>query len=247
MKPKYVFKTPYRGKTCSLYKNTELKVIIMRVAIFDFDGTLYAQETFPLLMDHLKNHPNYHKKYRKFFRKVLPIYSAYKLRLYPEGKMKERLMQIYLSVLDDLSEDELRLYFKEIAEKMKKDFNLSVVSRLENHVADHVYTMIVSGAYTLLLDAATNTFKFNQTIGTDIPFHKKRIDQTVPLFHIQGMRKNVKILDALKGKKIDWENSFAYGDSYSDLPVLELVGNPVAVQPDPQLKTIAQERQWEIM
>lgn len=47
--------------------------------------------------------------------------------------------------------------------------------------------------------------------------------------------------------EIDWSDSYAYGDSYSDLAVLELVGNPVAVKPDSRLSEIAIHRKWEIM
>ena len=46
---------------------------------------------------------------------------------------------------------------------------------------------------------------------------------------------------------IDLEASYAYSDSESDLPMLELVGNPVAVNPDPALARIARERGWRVM
>lgn len=45
---------------------------------------------------------------------------------------------------------------------------------------------------------------------------------------------------------IDLANSYAYSDSATDLPMLELVGNPVAVNPDGELLKIARERGWEI-
>ena len=45
---------------------------------------------------------------------------------------------------------------------------------------------------------------------------------------------------------IDLSGSFAYTDSPTDLPMLELVGNPVAVNPDKGLRKIAQERGWQI-
>ncbi|HEY1099304.1 MAG TPA: haloacid dehalogenase-like hydrolase, partial [Myxococcota bacterium] len=37
-----------------------------------------------------------------------------------------------------------------------------------------------------------------------------------------------------------------YTDSASDLPMLEAVGEPVAVDPDPWLRRIAQRRGWRI-
>lgn len=38
-----------------------------------------------------------------------------------------------------------------------------------------------------------------------------------------------------------------YTDSFSDVPVLEAVGRPVAVNPDPRLKRRAQKRGWQIV
>jgi HAD superfamily hydrolase (TIGR01490 family) len=40
---------------------------------------------------------------------------------------------------------------------------------------------------------------------------------------------------------------YAYSDSVSDLPMMELVGHPVAVNPDSGLDTVAHERGWPIV
>jgi alcohol-forming fatty acyl-CoA reductase len=42
------------------------------------------------------------------------------------------------------------------------------------------------------------------------------------------------------------DDSYAYGDSYSDRPLLEAVGNPVAVNPDPHLYRHARSRRWAV-
>lgn len=225
------------------------KVITMRVAIFDFDGTLYKKETFKLLMSHLKNHPIYHTKYNRFFRWVAPRFAAFKMKLYPEARMKERSMQKYISVLNDLTKKELEDFFAKVTIEMHEDFNQEVVTKLEEHIADDVHVMLVSGAYTIFLEATMNglPFSFDTMIGSEIPFKEQKIDESKSIYHINGTRKNDAIHHALVGKEIDWENSFAYADSYSDLPVLELVGNPVAVQPDPKLRNIAEQREWEII
>ena len=46
---------------------------------------------------------------------------------------------------------------------------------------------------------------------------------------------------------IGLEQSYAYSDSLSDLPMLRAVGHPVAVNPDPALAEIAGEEGWEMM
>src|SRR3954454_7357558 len=48
-------------------------------------------------------------------------------------------------------------------------------------------------------------------------------------------------------EQIDLASSWAYSDSESDLPMLRVVGHPVAVNPDTQLAPVAREEGWEIM
>jgi HAD superfamily hydrolase (TIGR01490 family) len=43
------------------------------------------------------------------------------------------------------------------------------------------------------------------------------------------------------------QQSYAYSDSISDLPMLEAVGHPVAVNPDRELERIAHERGWPVV
>ena len=44
----------------------------------------------------------------------------------------------------------------------------------------------------------------------------------------------------------DLDRSFFYTDSISDLPLLERVGQPVAVNPDPRLRRLARRRGWPV-
>jgi len=41
-------------------------------------------------------------------------------------------------------------------------------------------------------------------------------------------------------RNIDLAQSFFYTDSYTDLPMLRRVGHPVATNPDPRLRRLAQ-------
>jgi phosphoserine phosphatase len=46
---------------------------------------------------------------------------------------------------------------------------------------------------------------------------------------------------------IDLARSWAYTDAASDLPMLEAVGHPVAVNPDAELAEIAKREGWEVL
>jgi phosphoserine phosphatase len=49
------------------------------------------------------------------------------------------------------------------------------------------------------------------------------------------------------GIDVDWPDSYAYADSISDAAVLALVGHPVAVAPDEQLRQHAHRAGWRIL
>ena len=46
---------------------------------------------------------------------------------------------------------------------------------------------------------------------------------------------------------IDLDQSYFYTDSLTDLPLLERVGNPRVVNPDPRLRRLSHARGWEIL
>jgi HAD superfamily hydrolase (TIGR01490 family) len=55
------------------------------------------------------------------------------------------------------------------------------------------------------------------------------------------------IRELAEREDIDLAASYAYSDSESDLPMLRLVGHPVAVNPDAELARVAREEGWKIM
>jgi HAD superfamily hydrolase (TIGR01490 family) len=66
-------------------------------------------------------------------------------------------------------------------------------------------------------------------------------------FYAYAEGKREAILAEADRAGIDLANSFAYSDSATDLPMLEAVGKPHAVNPDKELRKIAEERDWPIL
>ncbi len=50
----------------------------------------------------------------------------------------------------------------------------------------------------------------------------------------------------IKKNNLDLKNATFYSDSINDLPLLDAVKNPIAVNPDRKLREIAIERNWDI-
>jgi HAD superfamily hydrolase (TIGR01490 family) len=64
---------------------------------------------------------------------------------------------------------------------------------------------------------------------------------------LDGAAKAAALVDLAASEGIDLRESTAYSDSASDVPFLEAVGKPVAVNPDRRLRAIAAERGWRVL
>jgi phosphoserine phosphatase len=65
-------------------------------------------------------------------------------------------------------------------------------------------------------------------------------------FYSYGASKAEEIRALAERIGIDLDRSYAYTDSITDLPMLEAVGHPVAVNPDRELRREAEARGWDI-
>jgi HAD superfamily hydrolase (TIGR01490 family) len=66
-------------------------------------------------------------------------------------------------------------------------------------------------------------------------------------FYAQGEGKAIAIRELAASHHFDLEESSAYSDSVTDIPMLEAVGHAFAVNPDRALAREARERGWEIL
>ncbi len=72
-----------------------------------------------------------------------------------------------------------------------------------------------------------------------------RYTGTIELY-AYGPAKAQAMVEMAANEDIDLSASYAYSDSITDIPMLEAVGHPVAVNPDSDLLETATERNWEI-
>lgn len=66
-------------------------------------------------------------------------------------------------------------------------------------------------------------------------------------FYAYGPFKADAMRELAQADGLDLSASYAYSDSYTDLPMLEAVGHPVVVNPDRVLAKVAKEREWDVM
>jgi HAD superfamily hydrolase (TIGR01490 family) len=73
-----------------------------------------------------------------------------------------------------------------------------------------------------------------------------RYDGTIESY-VYGGEKAGAITALAESEDYDLSRSYAYSDSITDLPMLEAVGHPYAVNPDRALRRVAAERGWPVL
>jgi hypothetical protein len=65
-------------------------------------------------------------------------------------------------------------------------------------------------------------------------------------FYAYGPHKATAVSQIAEARGYDLDRCYAYSDSVTDLPLLQAVGHPVAVNPDRELRAAARALDWEI-
>ena len=63
---------------------------------------------------------------------------------------------------------------------------------------------------------------------------------------LHGAAKAVAVQGIADAEGLDLKRCWAYSDSYNDIPLLTLVGHPVAINPDARLRKHAREHNWPV-
>ncbi len=137
-----------------------------------------------------------------------------------------------------------------------QQFMLEKVAAMRLDKADALLEKHRLAGDTLLIITATNIFitgpiaaalGVDEILATEPEFDGERYTGKVsgtPCFQ-EG--KVIRLKRWLEQHQRDLEGSFFYSDSHNDLPLLELVDKPVAVDPDEQLREIAEQRDWPVI
>jgi phosphoserine phosphatase len=87
----------------------------------------------------------------------------------------------------------------------------------------------------------------DEVIATSLEFDGERCTGRFREPPLLGQQKKAKVLAFLEQRKVFPSDCSFYSDSISDLPLMDAVGRPVAVNPDPRLRLAARKRGWAVV
>ncbi len=218
-----------------------------KIAVFDFDGTLFKVQTIPFFIEQWEE-LNYPKMpIRSAKSKILKIYFLYKFKLLSEDKFRARAVSDFLVAFNNMYKEDIDEFFYKASLNALTHLRDSIIKEINRVKSEGYSTVLLSGCYESFLKCIANEVGIDNIIGSKINYNEYyKIDAANPANVLGGFNKLEKLNEFFQGQ-IDYENSLAYADSHTDLELLRAFGNPVAVHPNNDLISIAKDEGFRII
>jgi len=213
----------------------------MDIIVTDLDGTLTTGSSWQGFRSYFKKTYNA-LAYNLFFIRFLPHFPLMKLGLLSRQKTMTAWLQGEIGLMRGLPISEVNamaewVVFNELWPKGRAD----VLSELEKKRLTGTQIAVVSGAYQPIVEAFARKIDA-VAIGTQLRYEGGKLEG-IELTVNSYQRKAEKV----RASYPDYRIVAAYGDTLSDLPMMEMSEQPVAVYPDAKLRRVAKERGWRII
>ncbi|HKA68082.1 MAG TPA: HAD family hydrolase [Actinomycetes bacterium] len=120
------------------------------------------------------------------------------------------------------------------------------VTLIEEHHTAGRDVVIVSSSGTEVVEPIGSMVGADRVIATQMVVKDGRYSGEID-FYAYGENKAKAITELAAAEGYDLSRSYAYSDSITDLPMLEVVGHPYAVNPDRALRKEAASRGWPVL
>ncbi len=216
--------------------------ISMALAIFDLDNTLLAGDSDYLWGQYLSEKGYVDAdSYQRFNQDFYDQYLAGTMNI--DAFLAFQLAPLALHAFDELI-------------KWREDYLSSKIEPIMLPAARSLIEQHKQQGDTLLIITATNDFitapiaeklGITNLIATKAEFIEGRYTGKVVDTPSYRQGKVTRLEKWLADNQQSLTDSYFYSDSHNDLPLLNLVDHPIAVDPDPQLHQFAEQANWKII
>ena len=220
------------------------------IALFDFDGTLFDGHIWQVIME-------YSVAYRHRFPAALGylvshslLYPMNKFRLVSDEEFFTRWGKDLAFIVGGIKKEEAAKFFRLLADKyVLNRLYPEVVKILRRHQSQGRIVVLISGTFHELLEVIGQRLGIFHVVGTRLEILNGEYTGGIvhPVcFGINKVSLFKEFINSIR-LDVDFGNSFAYANSIDDTLMLEMVGNPVVVYPDRELRRLALQRGWQLI
>ena len=215
-----------------------------RVAFYDFDGTLVSGNVVTRYAWLARHHPNPVQAAWRFGKTVLGI--PFWLAL--DAVSRRMFNVVFFRQYRGLEQAWLRAKAREMFQTaIKREQFRYAKERVALDRKAGYLTVLVSGGLDFELAPAAEYFEFDDMLANRMEFHGGVATGTIipPLLAGEVKAAELKAYAAAHG--FDMSQARAYSDSGSDIPMLQVVGAPIATNPDSRLRKVAVANRWDVV
>ena len=215
----------------------------MSLAIFDLDNTLIGGDSDYLWGEFLcdegviSDRQSFEKKNDYFYQQ----YELGSLDIYAWAEFSFEILSHY-------SINELEAFhIKFMAQKIEPIFLKKAQDCINSHKENGDTVLVITASNTFVTAPIVKRYGINHLLATEPEIVSGRYTGKVSGIPCFKSGKIENLMPWLERNGVSLKDSTFYSDSHNDLPLLELVDNPVAVNADKILAKIAQIKGWDIL
>ena len=213
-------------------------------AYFDVDGTLVRTNLVQPTVFYLLNQQTPAQSASRVLRAAL---RAPQMAL-AEMRDRRTFNELLYSTYEGISRDRLLLLSEECFDTVVRPALFPNARALVKRCRDEGQEVIlVSGALDFVLEHLVAYLGASSLIANRLEFKDNYATGRLLRPVVAGPEKARLIRDHAKEAGHDLAHCYAYSDSYSDVPMLSVVGHPAAVNPDGKLRRLAKAYGWPVL
>ncbi|MDF1495398.1 HAD family hydrolase [Caproiciproducens sp. CPB-2] len=202
-------------------------------AFFDIDGTISREG---LISEMFKKMIKYELiDNSKWDNEVEPAFTRWDKRVGDYDIYLQKMVDIYTETVKNTSAFHIAYIAKKVIEQKGERVYTYSRERIRWHKKQGHVVIAISGSPIELVSEVSRMYGMDDYRGTIYQVGKNGTynGEIIPMWDSQSKRKAV--LEMAEKHNIDLSLSYAYGDTNGDYSMLQLVGNPVAVNPTREL------------
>jgi alcohol-forming fatty acyl-CoA reductase len=211
------------------------------VAVFDLEGTLLASNVIEsYLWARLGDQPT-----ARWAGDVASLAKTLPRLFVAERRDRTEFLRTFMRHYEGASEAEFRkLVDDRLANLLFHRAAPDALRQVRRHREAGHQTILITGTLRQLVEPMSTLFDI--VVASELQVRDGRFTGYLAMPPLVGEARAAWLRRHASETGADLAKSYAYGDSFSDRPLLEAVGHPIAVNPDPRLYRHAKARRWQI-